>query len=198
MGKKVIVHAQGREAIINAILAGADSVVHGFFIDEECADMMVKRGVYLEGTNLYMKMIIEKGPGDLPDWMIEKAKKCWEDRKRNFKMLLEKGVKISLGSDAGVPYIRQGDNMREMAVLVELGMSPMDAIVAATRTAAEAIGILDVVGTIEEGKVADIILVNGDPLENISILSEEDKIAMVMKEGRIFVNRSNVKIEPRR
>jgi len=74
----------------------------------------------------------------------------------------------------------------------------MDAIVAATRTAAEAIGILDVVGTIEEGKVADIILVNGDPLENISILSEEDKIAMVMKEGRIFVNRSNVKIEPRR
>jgi len=198
MGKKVIVHAQGREAIINAILAGADSIVHGFFIDEECADMMVKRGVYLEGTNLYMKMIIEKGPGDLPDWMIEKAKKCWEDRKRNFKMLLEKGVKISLGSDAGVPYIRQGDNMREMAVLVELGMSPMDAIVAATRTAAEAIGILDVVGTIEEGKVADIILVNGDPLETISILSEEDKIAMVMKEGRIFVNRSNVKIEPRR
>ena len=70
-------------------------------------------------------------------------KECWKDRVNNFKMLLEKGIKISLGSDAGVPYIRQGYNARELSMFVELGMSPMDAIIAATRIAAEAIGAAD-------------------------------------------------------
>jgi len=195
MGKKVIVHAQGRDAIINAIMAGADSIVHGFFIDEECAELMVKQGVFLEGTNLYMKMILEKGLGDLPKWMVEKAKECWEDRKRTFRMLLEKGVKISLGSDAGVPYIRQGDNMREMAVLVELGMSPMDAIVAATKNAAEAIGIGERVGTLEEGKLADVILVDGNPLDDISIFYDKNRIKMVIREGEFVVVDNELRIE---
>jgi len=186
MGKRAIAHAQGPEAIMNAIEAGADSIVHGFFMNEECADMMVKKNVYLESTNLYMRMIIEKGAGDLPDWMVEKAKECWKDRANNFKMLLEKGVKISLGSDAGVPYIKQGDNARELSMFVELGMSPMDAIIAATRTAAEAIGISDRVGTVEKGKIADIIIVDGSPLDNIDLLHNEDKIKMVMKEGKII------------
>jgi imidazolonepropionase-like amidohydrolase len=189
MGKRAIAHAQGPEAIMNAIEAGADSIVHGFFINEECADMMVKKNVYLESTNLYMRMIIEKGVGDLPDWMVQKAKECWEDRAKNFKMLLKKGVKISLGSDAGVPYIRQGDNARELSVFVELGMSPMEAIVAATKTAAEAIGISDKVGTLEKGKIADIIIVDGSPLENIAVLHEENKIQIVIKEGKIVITR---------
>lgn len=189
MGKRAIAHAQGREAIMNAIESGADSIVHGFFIDEECADMMVKKNVYLESTNLYVRMIVDRGAGDLPDWMVQKAKECWEDRVNNFKMLLEKGIKISLGSDAGVPYIRQGDNARELSMFVELGMSPMDAIIAATRTAAEVIGVADRVGTIEEGKIADIILIDGCPLENIDLLHDEDKIKMVMKEGKIIITR---------
>jgi imidazolonepropionase-like amidohydrolase len=189
MGKRAIAHAQGPAAIMNAIEAGADSIVHGFFINEECADMMVKKNVYLESTNLYMRMIIEKGVGDLPDWMVQKAKECWEDRAKNFKMLLKKGVKISLGSDAGVPYIRQGDNARELSVFVELGMSPMEAIVAATKTAAEAIGVSDKVGTLEKGKIADIIIIDGSPLENIDVLHEENKIQMVMKEGKIVITR---------
>lgn len=189
MGKRAIAHAQGPEAIMNAIEAGADSIVHGFFINEECADMMFKKNVYLESTNLYMRMIIEKGPGDLPDWMIQKAKECWEDRAKNFKMLLKKGVKISLGSDAGVPYIRQGDNARELSMFVELGMTPMEAIIAATKTAAEAIGVSDKVGTLEKGKIADIIIIDESPLENINILHEENKIQLVMKEGKIVVTR---------
>ena len=189
MGKRAIAHAQGREAIMNAIESGANSIVHGFFMDEECADMMVKKNVYLESTNLYMRMMIDRGAGDLPDWMVQKAKECWEDRAKKFKMLLEKGVKISLGSDSGVPYIRQGDNARELRMFVDLGMSPMDAIIAATRTAAEAIGVADRVGTIERGKVADIILIDGSPLENIDLLHKENKIKMVMKEGKVVVMR---------
>jgi len=74
-------------------------------------------------------------------------------------------------------------------MFVELGMTPMDAIVAATRTAAEAIGVADRVGTIEEGKIADIILIDGRPLENIDLLHDEDKIKMVMKEGKIIITR---------
>lgn len=189
MGKKAIAHAQGREAIMNAIEAGADSIVHGFFMDEECAEMMVKKNVYLESTNLYVRMIVDKGSGDLPDWMVQKAVECWEDKKKNFRKLIETGVKISFGSDAGVPYIRQGDNAGELAMFVELGMKPMDAIIAATKTAAEAVGLGNDVGTIEEGKIADIILVDGDPVKNIRIFREEDKIKMVMKEGQIVVTR---------
>lgn len=189
MGKRAIAHAQGREAILNAIEAGADSIVHGFWIDEDCANIMVERNVYLESTNLYVRMIIDKGTGDLPGWMVQKATECWKDREKNFGMLLEKGVKISLASDAGVPYIRQGDNARELSIFVELGMTPMDAIVAATRTAAEAVGLEGTVGTLEEGKIADIIIVDGEPLRNIDLLHQEDKINMVMKEGIIIVTR---------
>ncbi|MBW2121098.1 MAG: amidohydrolase family protein [Deltaproteobacteria bacterium] len=189
MGKRAIAHAQGREAIMNAIEAGADSIVHGFFMDEECAEMMVKENVYLESTNLYVRMIVDKGPGDLPDWMVQKAVECWEDKKKNFRKLIDMGVKISFGSDAGVPYIRQGDNAGELAMFVELGMKPMDAIIAATKTAAEAVGVGDEVGTIEEGKIADIILVDGDPVKDIRILREEEKIKMVMKEGQMVLTR---------
>lgn len=190
MGKKVIAHAQGSIAIKNAIKAGANSIVHGFFMDEECAEMMVKNNVFLESTNLYVRMIKDRGKGELPDWMVDKANETWEDRKKNFKMYLEKGVKISFGSDAGVPFIRQGyDNAGELIMFVELGMSTMDAIIAATKTAAEAIGIEDKAGTIEEGKIADIILIDGDPLQDIGLLSTENKIKMVMKEGEIIITR---------
>jgi imidazolonepropionase-like amidohydrolase len=189
MGKRAIAHAQGPIAIKNAIKAGANSIVHGFFMDEECAEMMVKNNVFLESTNLYVRMIKDRGKGELPDWMVDKANETWEDRKKNFKMYLEKGVKISFGSDAGVPFIRQGDNAGELSMFVELGMSTMDAIIAATKTAAEAIGIEDKAGTIEEGKIADIILIDGDPLQDIGLLGTENKIKMVMKEGEIIITR---------
>jgi len=189
MGKRAIAHAQGPTAIKNAIKAGANSIVHGFFMDEECAEMMAKNNVYLESTNLYVRMIKDRGKGELPDWMVDKANETWEDKKKNFKMYMDKGVKISFGSDSGVPFIRQGDNAGELKMFVELGMSTMQAIVAATKTAAEAIGIENKTGTLERGKSADVILVDGDPLQDISLLSTEDKIKMVMKEGEIVITR---------
>ena len=104
-------------------------------------------------------------------------------------MVLDKGVTVSFGSDTGVPYMEHGNNARELSSFVELGMSPMDAIVAGTKTAAHAVGLGDQIGTIEEGKIADIILVDGDPLENIEVLHTKDKIRLVMKEGEIVVTR---------
>jgi imidazolonepropionase-like amidohydrolase len=189
MGKRAIAHASGPEAIQKAIKAGADVIVHGFFMDEKTAEMMVQNKVFLESTNLYAKRAVEMGKGKLPDWMVEAAIEAWEDRRKNFRMYIEKGIKISLGSDCGVPFLKQGDNAVELTVFVELGMSPMDAIVSATKIAAEAIGIEGKVGTIEVGKLADIILVDGNPLSDISVLSKKEKIKMVMKDGEIVVTR---------
>lgn len=189
MGKKALAHAQGHEAIMRCIEAGADSIVHGFWIDEACADLMVKRNVFLESTNQYVRGIVDRGAGDLPDWMVQKAVACWQDKKENFRMLLDKGVKISFGSDAGVPYVYHGENAKELAMFVELGMSPAQAIVAATKTAAEAVGLGDQVGTLEAGKLADVIAIEGDPLRDIGLLHQPEAISMVMKEGIIVLTR---------
>ena len=190
MGKKVFAHANGPEAIKKSVEAGVDSIVHGFYIDEESAEMMVDRNVTLEPTALVIGVIKDFGQGKMPDVMVEKARDYWKLKKREIEMVLDKGVRISLSSDMGCPFLLHGENARELSLLVELGMSPMDAIVAATQNAAETVGLGKEVGTLEEGKIADIILVDGDPSDNIDILHDAEKIKLVMKEGEIV--RSNI------
>jgi imidazolonepropionase-like amidohydrolase len=185
MGKKVFSHANGPEAIKKSVEAGVDSIVHGFYIDEESAEMMVDRNVTLEPTALVIGVIKDFGQGKMPDVMVEKAKEYWKIKKREIEMVLDKGVRISFSSDMGCPFLFHGENARELSLLVELGMSPMDAIVAATKNAADTVGLGEEIGTLEEGKIADIILVDGDPSENIDILHNEDKIKLVMKGGAI-------------
>ncbi len=189
MGKKVFSHAHGHEAIMNSILAGADSIVHGWYIDEECAEMMAKKNVVLEPTTLCIRLLKDHVKAEMPAAIAERIARYWEKKEREFEMLLKVGVTISMASDMGCPYLYHGENAREMETMVNLGMSPMQAILAATRIAANTIGIGDAVGTIEKGKNADMILVDGDPLRNILILQEESKIKMVMKDGEIIVVR---------
>jgi imidazolonepropionase-like amidohydrolase len=148
--------------------------------------MMVANNVILEPTSYIFKSFYGN---DIDPSEKEKMDMVWDERKRNFEIFLNKGVKISFASDAGCPHIRQGDNAKELTACVELGMSTMDTIVAATKTASEAIGIDNITGTLENGKMADIILVDGDPLKDISILLEEEKIKMVMKEGEVIITR---------
>ncbi len=102
---------------------------------------------------------------------------------------LRKKVKISFSTDSGVPYMCHGDNAKELSSMVELGMSSMEAILTATKNASEAIGLEDKIGTIEKGKLADILIVEGNPLDDIKILESEENIKLVMKEGRIYVRR---------
>jgi len=189
MGKKTMAHSEGLIATKNAIKAGVDAVVHATFTNEECADMFIENGVFLQGTNALLKMIYQDRNNELPDWQKEKAGEAWEDRRKNFKMYLKKGIKMPLASDAGCSYFRQGDNAKELEALVELGMTPMEAILSGTIIAAEDIGIDDIAGSLEKGKMADIILVYGDPLQDISILSKAEKIKMVMKEGETIITR---------
>ena len=189
MGKKVFAHANGPQAIMNAIEAGVDSIVHGFYMDEKCAEMMVKKNIILEPTTLCIRLVRDYGKGEMLDSMVERAAAYWEGKEKEFKMILGKGVTISFASDMGCPYLYHGENAKELVSCVELGMKPMDAIISATKNAAKAVGLESQIGTIEEGKIADIIVVDGDPLKNIGVLQEEKKIKMVMKEGKIIITR---------
>jgi len=104
-------------------------------------------------------------------------------------MIMDKGVTISFGTDASVPFFPHGKNAKELAICVELGMTSMGAIVSATKTAARTVGLGDEVGTIEAGKLADILIVDGDPLEDIGILSKKEMIKTVIKGGQIVASR---------
>jgi imidazolonepropionase-like amidohydrolase len=189
MGKKAFVHAHGHQAIMNSILAGADSIVHGWYIDEECAEMMAKKNVVLEPTTLCIRLLKDHVKAEMPAVIAERIAKYWERKEKEFEMLLKTGVIISMASDMGCPYLYHGENARELETMVNLGMSPMQAILAATKNAADTIGIGDMVGTIEKGKIADIILIDGDPLRNIGILQKRDKIKMVIKDGDVIISR---------
>ncbi len=191
MGKKVFAHANGPQAIMNAIEAGVDSIVHGFYIDEKCAERMVKKKVILEPTALCMRLVRDFGRGEMHDSMVEKATAYWEKKEKEFRMVLDMGVTISFASDMGCPYLIHGENAKELACCVELGMKPMAAIVSATKTAAQAIGLEDQIGTLEKGKIADIIIVKGDPLKDIGILHKEAHIQWVMKDGKVVIRRSD-------
>jgi imidazolonepropionase-like amidohydrolase len=189
MGKKVFAHANGHDAIMNAVMAGVDSIVHGWYMDEECLEMMVKKNAVLEPTTLCIKLVRDQGKGEMLDVMVERAAAYWERKQKEFEMIRKSGVTISMATDAGVPYFYHGDNARELESMVDLGLSPMEAILAATKAAANTIGLRDEIGSLEKGKKADIILVDGNPLKNIRILQDKRKIKMVMKDGKIVVER---------
>ena len=189
MGKKTSAHANGPFAIKKAIEAGIDSIVHGFYMDEECAEFMVKNNIILEATTLCVRLAAKYGRGNLLDAMVDKAQEYISIKEKEFQMILRKKVKISFATDSGVPYMCHGDNAKELSSMVELGMLPMEAILTATKNASEAIGLEDKIGTIEKGKLADILIVEGNPLDDIKILESEENIKLVMKEGKIYVNR---------
>jgi imidazolonepropionase-like amidohydrolase len=123
------------------------------------------------------------------DVMVERAAAYWEGKEKEFKMVMKSGVTISMSSDMGCPYLYHGENARELECMVNLGMSPMEAILSATQVAANTIGLANEIGTIEKGKNADIIMVDGDPLKNIAILQEQNKIKLVLKDGEVIVAR---------
>jgi imidazolonepropionase-like amidohydrolase len=187
--RRVASHAEGAEGVKIAILGGVDSVEHGFFLDEESVQLMLNRNVYFVPTlclvEVYKKAL--ERPYDMPPWRLKKQEECIDAMPKSFMMAYKAGVKIAAGTDYfGPPLRAHGDNADEAITMVKYGMKPMDAILAATRNAAECIGIGGIVGTVERGKLADIIGVQGNPLEDITVLK---KVDFVMKEGTIYVNR---------
>lgn len=186
-GIKVMAHAQGAEGIKQAVRAGIHSIEHGIFLDDEAVELMKEHGTFLVPTLLAPVSVLELAKeSGMPDSAVEKSKEVIEIHKQSVAKAYKAGVKIAMGTDAGV--MPHGLNLRELELMTEVGMSPMEAIVATTRTAAECLGWQDKVGTLEKGKLADIVVVKGNPLEDISSLSDNTNIQLVIKDGKIEKN----------
>jgi len=183
-GVKVCAHAHGTEAIKMAIRAGVASVEHGSLIDEEGIRMMKERGTYLD-ADIYNDdyILAEYAKFNTPKKIMDKERSIGRLQRENFKKAVLAGVKIAFGTDAGVyPH---GWNAKQFAKMVEWGMTPMSAIQASTVNNADLFGWSDRIGSITAGKYADIVAVDGDPLQNVGIL---ENIGFVMKGGAIYKN----------
>jgi imidazolonepropionase-like amidohydrolase len=177
-------HAQGTSGIKNAVRAGIDSIEHGIFLDQEAVELMRERGTVLVATLAAPDNIAKHGlAAGIPAYAVEKSNQAMEAHRESFKLALRAGVRIAMGTDAGTPFNRHGANAEEIALMVECGMSPAEAIVATTRTAAELLDILDECGTVEPGKRADLVIVEGDPLADIRILTRPESALSVIKGG---------------
>ncbi|MEC6749192.1 amidohydrolase family protein [Marinilactibacillus sp. XAAS-LB27] len=186
-GVKVMAHAQGAEGIKQAVKAGIHSIEHGIFLDDEAIEMMKEHGTYLVPTLLAPVAVLElaKETG-MPDSAVQKARDAIEAHKKSFTKAYKAGVKIAMGTDAGV--MPHGTNLRELALMTEGGMTPMEAIVATTKTAAECLGWENELGTLEKGKLADLVVIKGNPLDDIASLSNAETIQLVIKDGKIVKN----------
>jgi imidazolonepropionase-like amidohydrolase len=185
LGLKTAAHAHGAEGAKRAIRAGIDSIEHGSFLDEEALNMMKDRGTYLVPTLLAPQGLREQmaKKADIPPTIREKAERAMKAAPETFKKALAKGVKIGLGTDAAVyPH---GRNPEEFHLMVDLGMKPIDALKAGTSSDADLLGMADKIGTLEAGKLADVVAVEGDPTEKIR---QTEHVFFVMKEGVIYRN----------
>jgi imidazolonepropionase-like amidohydrolase len=182
-GKPAASHAIGNGGIKNALKAGIDSVEHGFYLDDEAVNLALKQESFLVPTLIAVDQIVNNGPsGGIPDWVVRKAVGESGHHRESFVMAVKSGVKIAAGTDAGTPFNPHGDLALELAKMVEFGLPPMLAVVAATSNAARLLRMQDQIGSVEKGKLADLILVDGDPLQDIGVMRRP---SFVMKSGQI-------------
>jgi imidazolonepropionase-like amidohydrolase len=180
---KVAVHAHGAEGMKRAIRAGVNSIEHGTFMDDEAIALFKKHGTWYVPTITAGKAVGDsaKIPGYYPAIVVPKALETGPQIQKSFAKAYKEGVKIAFGTDAGV--YKHGMNWLEFGYMIEAGMMPMDAIKSATVNAAELVGIRDIVGSIEVGKLADIVAVDGDPLTDAKVFG---KVVFVMKDGVVY------------
>jgi imidazolonepropionase-like amidohydrolase len=183
-GTKVMAHAQGVAGIKNALRAGVHSIEHGIYLDDEAIELMLERGAFLVPTLLAPVAVLEIGQqGGMAEHAVEKARAVIDAHRDSIRRAHKAGVKIAMGTDAGV--MPHGTNLRELGLMVDIGLTPMEAIVAGTRTAAECLGWQDRLGTIQTGKTADLVVTKTDPLRDVRSLENTGNIVLVMKEGKV-------------
>jgi imidazolonepropionase-like amidohydrolase len=186
---QVVAHAHGKQGIINAITAGVNSIEHGTCLDDECIGLMLLNGTFLVPTFLAMKVNKELAldeTSNIPDWSRADAIRIEKSHGDNIKKAYKAGVKIVMGTDSGV--VPHGRNLEELGYMYDMGMKPMETIVASTKRASESLGWEDKVGTIEMGKLADVVISKKNPLTNIKSLGNPDNIKIVIKDGKIVKN----------
>jgi imidazolonepropionase-like amidohydrolase len=187
-GKEVMAHAEGTQGIKNAILGGVWSVEHGSILDDEAIQMMLDHGTFLVPTLYIVANFFEHGAEyGMTPIALEKARNIQEIHFKSFTRAVQAGVKIAMGTDCFHSEMH-GTNARELALMVQYGMTPMQAIVASTKTSAEVCKIEKMVGTLQAGKLADLLVIDGNPLEDIKILMDPKRMLCVMKEGKKYVD----------
>jgi len=184
-GKRVMVHAHGLQGIRNSLRAGVHSVEHGTYIDGRTASEMSERGVYLVPTFLVTRLNCRRAiRGELPEYSRKDAIEVARVHRDNMETANEKGVRMVMGTDSGV--IEHGRNLMELSYLTEIGMEPLEALRAGTVHAAECMGWEDLIGTLDRGKMADIVITDVDPVEEIEKLSDPGNIQWVIRDGVIY------------
>lgn len=192
VGKFVHAHAQGSKGIVNALIGGVKVIAHAIYIDEEGIQLAKDKDAVVVPTFSIVEHILKYGEElGTPKWGLEKSREVYEAHISNIRKAYRAGVKIAAGTDfcGGIKALRHGDNALELLLLVEkIGMSPHEAIISASKNAAQAAGLEKVTGTLESGKLADLIVVKTNPLEDIKSLLDKENVAIVIKEGQVLKN----------
>jgi imidazolonepropionase-like amidohydrolase len=183
-GTFAFAHVSCAEGARNCIAAGVDSIEHGIFLEEDIVREMKKKDIFLVPTLAVYRRLVERGEkGEVPDYMYQKAVQVVARHAQSFRMALAAGVKIAAGTDSGQYWFPMGESLlQELEMMNQEGMAPMDVLMSATSRAAECLRLSEKVGTLEVGKLADVLIVDGDPLARISDLRQT---WAVFKEGRM-------------
>jgi imidazolonepropionase-like amidohydrolase len=180
----VMAHAQASDGIKNAVRAGIRSIDHGLYLDDEAIDLMLQHGTYLVPTLVAPTGVLQAAEQgiQIPEASLAKARQVIDVHRESFRKAVAAGVKIAMGTDSGVtPH---GQNLRELELMQEGGMTPVEVLVATTKTAAELMALQDELGTLEPGKRADLVLVDGDALDLVKL---GDRVTAVYKDGERVV-----------
>jgi imidazolonepropionase-like amidohydrolase len=182
----VMAHAIGADGIKNAVRAGVRSIEHGYMIDDEGIDLVRESGAFIVPTLHALQSVRERAdarPGTFEPWAIAKLEGVTTAQRRTLPEVIRRGVKVALGTDCGVGW--HGTNAREIGLLVGAGMTPMQAIEAGTRVAADLLGLEGDLGTVAAGKLADLIAVDHDPLAKPDRIGNPDSVRVVIKAGAL-------------
>lgn len=181
--KKTASHAQGTSGVLNAVRGGIDSVEHGIYLTDECIQEMLARKTFLVPTLSAVNNII--GNADkIPAYAVEKSRKVVTFHKDSIQRFYKAGGRIAMGTDAGTPYNLHGENAGELAYMVEVGMTPLDAMLASTRNAADLLS-LPTQGAVKEGNDGDLLIVKGNPLQDIAAVAQRSNHRAVFKAGQL-------------
>ena len=194
-GIRLAAHAEGRRGVNDALEAGIDSIEHGYFLDnDEGIERLVRRGAYLVPTIMAYDLIANGSAHGISEEAVVNAASALEYNTVGFRNAVDAGAKIAMGSDAGTPLNDHGRAWRELIFMVKNGMNPMQALVAATKGGAELLGMSGDIGTLEPGKAADLVVVNGDPLSDIS---EIGRVSWVIRNGVVCRSEHDGALFPR-
>jgi imidazolonepropionase-like amidohydrolase len=187
-GKRVSAHARGAEGCKMAVRAGVDILDHGTLVDEEAIDLIAERNVFVVPALNYQIDVLERGPEfGFPAEFLDRTmyRQELDAAYVNMRRLFHRGVRVLPGGDYGFAWCPHGQYARDLQTFVEkIGLTPMQTLVAATRWGSELMQMEDRIGTLERGKLADLLLVDGDPLDDIRILQDKKRLALVMQGGQ--------------